>query len=359
MKKILVYPYTYENSLLAFYENSCQLFEIKGFLIDSFSLYVGRDATFYSKDKSNVYVYGVNEISNLIFDGVLVTQIYSDIELENYLKIERFAIENGKKIYVFDEIVNTGIIKNLNSIEILGEREKNLMLDGNFHEIDIPIISIMSTGLSCDKLDVQLLLTDLFTKNGYKTLAIGSNKYSEFFGIKYYPDFMFSKEISLDKKIIMFNNYIYKLLKEDKVDILILSVPGGILRSNNQNPNFFGELAYVISEALLIDINILCVNFTDDLTIEYLEKVREICRIRYNRVAEYINISATASRLKPSENGEEDEIEYINLTYRFVKENFPKICGTDAHIFCAKYYLGDVPNEENVLLQLTEGIEVL
>lgn len=206
----------------------------------------------------------------------------------------------------------------------------------HLHNIDKPVIAVSSLGENTDKFAIQLSLREFFLSKNYSILQLGSSELSSFFGFDILPTFMFS-EISVESKIKMLNSYIYKKLEEHDYDLIIIGVPGGILPYNNYICNNFGELAYVISRAMQIDVNILSVYLFDNITDIMLSKLDNYCAVALNTEKILFNISGSFICY----NREERQANYFDLDNNYINENFPNSVSYTVFSERSGYLLGE------------------
>lgn len=98
------------------------------------------------------------------------------------------------------------------------------------------------------------------------------------------PGFLFSEDLSFQKKIEMFNEWIYELQDGREADVIVLGYPGGILPLNEIEPNHYGEVPLVISNAVISDTGILAEYGAFKQDAETEQKMKELCFVKYNTV---------------------------------------------------------------------------
>ena len=125
-------------------------------------------------------------------------------------------------------------------------------------EIDVPVIGIMGMWDGTDKFEVSLALREKFLKDGYQVSQIGSRNYCEMMGFHSFPRFMLNPTVGEEEKIYQFNRYLKQLVEEESPDVILITIPGGTQQLNNQFPNRFGILPFLVSKAVVFDALILC-----------------------------------------------------------------------------------------------------
>jgi peptide maturation system protein (TIGR04066 family) len=104
------------------------------------------------------------------------------------------------------------------------------------------------------------------------------------------PSFLFEK-IDMYDKIKKFNRYIYNIAKNR--DLIIISIPGGIMQKNPYIFEEFGEMAFLISNSIRADICILS-TYAQEINDNIIEQFIKLCKYKYNFPTKYINISNVA-----------------------------------------------------------------
>ncbi len=183
--------------------------------------------------------------------------------------------------------------------------------------LPIPIISVMGVGDFCGKFTCELELRRIF--NGYNVLQFGSKSFSGLFGIKEIPEFVYDKTISITRRIISLNNYFYNKFIQEKSDLLIVGYPEPVVSTNLKIHNDFGEIAYIISQALVnSDVGIMCIYFGERMTKEYLMEYKNYCKYKLNAEVEYFNIAQTAIIFDQDSN--ENKVEYLHLDRELIED---------------------------------------
>lgn len=118
---------------------------------------------------------------------------------------------------------------------------------------------------------------------------MGTKEYSSLFGFEALPAFLFESG-GLREKILRLNHLIYDKVLQEKADLFIIGCPGGIMRHNPFDFEEYGELSYLIGNAVKADASVLslyCAPY-DDST---LTNFANICKYRDNADVTRINIS--------------------------------------------------------------------
>ncbi len=101
-------------------------------------------------------------------------------------------------------------------------------------EIKTPVIFVMGVGENAHKFEIQLSVRENLFNMGYKVSQVGSRNYCEMFNFHSFPEFMYSNMYSETEKIKLFNNFIKNIENQENPDVIIIGIPGTIMRINNK-----------------------------------------------------------------------------------------------------------------------------
>lgn len=304
MKKIALYPYDVSNLHLLLHR---AMINISGDdIIECVSPrgwgYENEDAGYKVGIDTGVFVKSdfdslVNDIDVLIIVDSILPLLDTDIveKIENVLA-------NDKRVIVFRKmdidleaqlVEKSRINRNL---EVYVGNKLNLytdieIADTSIEEIPAAIVLVLGAGERCCKFDVQLELREGLLKNGYVLTQIGSKNYCEFFGFHSFPDFMLDhSEYTEREKIIGFNKYIKMLYMQERPDVIIVGVPGGVFAFDEYFNNNFGITNFYVSNAIAPDYVIFNSLYVDALS-EYLETMKKRLNNRYGYETDQVFIS--------------------------------------------------------------------
>lgn len=188
-------------------------------------------------------------------------------------------------------------------------------------KIETSIIFVMGISEKTHKFQIQLSLGRKLSQLGYKVSQVGTRTSSKWLGINSIPDFMFNYTMTETQKIIEFNNYIKKIEDEEKPDVIIIGIPGGTMKINNQFTNNFGILAYEISQSVEPDYVIMS-TFYEDYKYDYFDKLNLSAEYRFGFNVDCFNLANVKfDWLKSSQNS---EYIYIKLDHNFIKDTIKK-----------------------------------
>ena len=184
-------------------------------------------------------------------------------------------------------------------------------------EIPVPIIYVLGFGPNTGKFDVQLELRAFFLKNGYSVSQIGSNIISTFFGFPSLPSIFEDSRLSIRQRMVSFNRYVYKKYTEEKPDLMIIGIPGGIFPLNSVIFEEMGEKAFLACQAVRPDLAVLC-SYAHPLNQDYINEMIQICKYRLNSDLRYFAVSATGISILP----DTQESEYVFYSSEIVEKEF-------------------------------------
>jgi len=201
------------------------------------------------------------------------------------------------------------------------------------HEVNVPVVMVLSHGLQTDQLAVELALWQHFTEAGYKVGQIGSHDACRLFGINDIPDFMIEPADAY-RKTIRFNKYISDLISKEKFEILIIGVPDAIVKHSNRMLQGLGVVPYAICNAVRSDVTIACTHY-GNLKKTFFDEVSRYGKYRLGSPIHFFNMANT---LVVPDNIMFDDI--TRLTYTVLESDF--VLNTLNNIKAEEYYLFNV-----------------
>ncbi|ANU44946.1 hypothetical protein ADH76_01415 [Enterocloster clostridioformis] len=359
-KRLLVFPFNYNNYLLATNKELIKKYDVMAFVCTGNSPFNKKDAGIFVNKKTGIvisdsYLEEINKVDSVLLTSGLDEE-FSDIYVEKIA----IARKERKEILVTKAVLKTLEAKNILLNEIIcidGEESEGIIDTDVLYDINLPVIAVTGAGENCEKFDVQLSINRIFTERNYKVFQIGSKEYASVFGMYNWPEFVFARDISLPKKVLAFNAWIFQKILVEEPDIIILGIPGGIMPLNNRIYNYFGEVALVVSKALKVDVNVLSLYFNKDIDKEFLKNYQEFCKYAINMPTNYFNISSNCFKYDEEKN--EEKIETFHLDSEYIEREFPQIVSSDIHIFNDCYRVGDGLSGDNILREFLDNIEVI
>lgn len=209
---------------------------------------------------------------NLDIESVLLIDSFQDLDKKIYVNAANIAKNNGKKIYATEAIYTALKNRGIDFIDKFQGNKSHKVINKpeTLHIVEKPVIAILGMGENTEKFTIQLGLRGALHKLGYKVLAITSNELSSLLGIGSMPSFMYSEKLSLKQKIWQFNSYIYNAIQSEITDFVLIGIPGGITKYDRYIDAHYGELAYIISQAVEIDYTVASFYYNSMLNAEFL-----------------------------------------------------------------------------------------
>lgn len=354
MKRAAIFPYNRDAQILI--ENRDMISDI---IITSVISYQ-EDSTMMEKynQESDIY-FGVDfeKICDEI-DAILICDNIQGFPLVGYYNKIKMAVSKGKDIYISSMLYRQ--IGGENFQESMLHILNNDWCGNNYNskmvfDIEVPIISVLGMGENCDKFPLQIKLNRKIKEKGYRVLSICSNPMGKLIGLIPLPGFLYDSKMSLPQKTIQFNHLLYDLIEEKEPDVVVIGYPSGIMPINQYCNNYFGEIPFLISNAVVSDIAIFSTFFISKAEESFFDGLIKICETKFNVP---IN-SFCISQQQYSTNKEEHKVKYRFLSNNFFNENFPDISHVKHKIFGLRDKIRCENIFDNLLDELEENIDVI
>lgn len=235
--------------------NDCILSSVSGsFLIDeSFNKVNNND----NSDISVIDIYEV-EFKNIKTLYLLETELLIiSSEIYDYI-FSQVLKYNIKIVYREDNINLQNIDKSC--IDILSQKIKNDFFYSSdykqFYQSQIPVILINSVVRNTEVDRIAYKLKNSLEKRGVRSTTIMSDKNAVLTGCFVFPPRVLDVMEPFIIKILEMNAFIKNLSETEAPDLFIININQGIFKLNNDYLNGFGELAFIISEACVVDYSI-------------------------------------------------------------------------------------------------------
>lgn len=150
----------------------------------------------------------------------------------------------------------------------------------NLFRMNIPIIGISGMGSNAEKTLTQIELSRFFESCGYKVCNIASKEYASLIGMNPLPSYLFENQNSVEEKVIGLNRYIYSICQHENYDVIVITVPGGIIPLNPFSYGDIGVMNFIFSNALRFDINILNI-YAQKTNKKFINEIKKICMWKY------------------------------------------------------------------------------
>ncbi|SFR64722.1 TIGR04066 family peptide maturation system protein [Anaeromicropila populeti] len=360
MYRVLVYPYNQGDSCLAEYRSMLEQYEIVSLVCLKGANENGKFAGVQKDTSAGILITENYEGEMDKCDAVLFLEYHFLEHKDTYIEKMGSALLKNKVIMlnqtIYDECQkligdssNIVIFDNSLEMELRQQVYKKRLV-----QPDIPVAAVMSLGENCNKFEAQLELRKKFMEKGYKVLQFGTKDYCELFGFKKLPSFLMAEDLSIVNKIHMFNYYINREVLKDNYDVIVIGGAGGILPFDQYISNHFGEITFIISSALNIDINVICIYHNDQAKVEELKEFREYCKGKIGCFSDYFYMSDKQYRIPESH-----QIEYFQLDRQYCIKSIPEIKDDDIK-FC--HCLDEEKKSQmldSIICELEENIELV
>lgn len=150
-------------------------------------------------------------------------------------------------------------------------------------------IGEMVKGLNAD--EVVLILSNALINRGIRNVIIGTDSIYEYIPNAIRAEYLASEyKVSEKERITLLNKDIKKLEKQNKPDIIIVRVPGIVLRFNEFMYSNLGITTYILSQMLQPDYFVLCCPFGEFNTAFY-ELLSQDFMNRYGMSIDFVHMS--------------------------------------------------------------------
>lgn len=360
MNKIAIFPFDKNSSVIARYCDMVTGYTLKELISPKGKILDGKDACVIDKGKE----IGINisEDFSASIDNVDAVMFLDSKDVKNlqlYISYINEALKSGKKIIITAKLEKRLKQANLNignDYSVIGENRVKINEAEQIKYIDVPVISVFGMGECCNKFEIQLELRRKFLSKGYTVMQIGSKEYSELFGFENMPDFVSDSSLSLKKRILDLNNYVYDALLKKPVDLVIIGIPGGVAPLDNYFYNDFGEIPYIVANALKPDVSVLSTYFFYQVNEQFLSELREYMKHKYNAVVDYFHLSSSAYTVDSTD--EIPELVYLRQDWKTVQEVINNKSFNQISVFNV---FGDTKISvlDKICIELEQNVEVI
>ena len=333
MKKVLLFPYSYNCCEILRYRDMIANYEIVGVLAPSGWGVRGKDAGIVDGGR-NIGISILETVDyNQDFEGVLVIADCSNKDVEHAVSIYVKEILEHNKEVIFAMRVSDEI-KEICSRKIhlitYWDREADDVKHGNkLLQINTPVIAVAGVHELTHKFKIQLEINRYFSKMGYRVSHIGSKQYGELFGIHSFPDFMYS-DLNETEKIYRLNKYIKNMEKQEQPDIIIIGVPGGIMPYNEMFPGYFGITMFEVMQAVRPDVLIMSCLY-ENYNVKYFENLATSIHYKFGIDVDAFNVSTFQVDLNESEQSR--VLQYYKISYNEVEQVISSCSDSSIPIF--------------------------
>lgn len=335
--KLALFPMTREQCAIARYPSLLQKYVLSHFFVPKFKHHLnGMDVSKLDGGEDIGAAVTICNLESLADADVLFVDYDERIENKNiYQRVISDATEKGV------EVVLSNLMEQILSNEPKiwsTEPPMTTTNEDSLYDIQVPIITVLSQGIRTDQFAVELALRKYFTEIGYNVSQIGSINASQFFGFDGVPDFLLEPRDAYDK-ILRFNHYVNDIVNKDQSDLIIIGVPGAIMKYNNKILQDLGILPFVISNAVECDTSILCM-YNAKYNKQYFDEMVKYSQYRLDTPVRFFCISNTGA--SPDVRTDGSKLSYYDLDSDFV------LNGIKNEIEPGNYYIFNALNNSSI-----------
>ncbi|WP_449602959.1 TIGR04066 family peptide maturation system protein [Paenibacillus sp. Marseille-Q9583] len=314
-KKLAVYPFHKGLMPLLLTESELQNFELMYAVVpkgwESFDEVDDTKKALICDEES----FYLNDLINSV-DVLLLCKPQFQVDESGYCRLTSLAEEKGKHIMYVAELKTVLNQSTIEGWECLNLEHPSISKQNALASIDVPVILIMGMGENCGKWNLQLKLSENFRNSGYKMSLISSNALSRLWGYHTIPDIIDGNDLTFSEQVESMNAYIKYIEQAENPDVIIIGVPGSILKYSTSVPNGYGYIPFLISNAVTPDITILSL-YNGNYEESHLKEMKSTCLYKYGVNIDYYHISENVCLYNP----EARQLEYYSVDYRDLVEN--------------------------------------
>lgn len=363
---IVVYPYNEEFDPIVKYSHFltpehqiCALVSLKGwgYTDREVNLSNGSDLIVHSKLNSVIHDVNCIWIPNIELIEQVQTKVIEEIanvinDIEQIICCAKLTSANMNLLKQLCANSKSNCVLEIKStMDCVVEQDFNCEYNHiQLREVGTPIIAIAGLWENVDKFYTSLILRNQFIKNGYDVSQVGSQNCCEMMGFHSFPDFMFDYNIGAEKKIVLFNKYIYDIVKLENPDVIIIGIPGATQSLNEKYTAGFGVLPYLVFKSVSVDFLMMCTFYESNGT-EFLKKLDASYEYRYDCHVDCFHMSNYFIDFTGML--EKSEIVSNRINREYVQKN---ICENYASFPIPLYNLDDIKDQEKLFIQVIDKL---
>ncbi len=173
---------------------------------------------------------------------------------------------------------------------------------GTIKPFSVPVIAIGEMIPNTNGFEILLTLFCKLKEKGIAVTSFAPEREGSFYGIHTLPQW-FSKQgsDSDSDKVLMLNEWMNRVVSDESPELILLKLPGGLLKYNNILTNGFGIESFLVTQAITPDFLICCTLF-QQYSKEYAQKLNTLLECRFGapialfhmaNVVENLNYSKT------------------------------------------------------------------
>ena len=315
LKKLALYPMTYDLCTVARYAFLLQGYTVSSLLVPKSWMLNGLDISKIDGGEfANMPLYDFSNEQLNACDAIYMDYSEEITNLDVYRNIILAASERNKEV-----LLSRKLTTQLTELCDTAISQDNPM-DEKLHQLDVPVIMVLAQGERVGQYAIELALRNHFITKGYAVSQIASYDIGRLFGMHSIPDFIYRKGEAYDK-IVMFNHFASNLVFEEKPEILIVGVPGAVMKYSDKHLQGLGILPLIITSAVRSDASVFCTYYNESLK-TYLEETRNYCNYRLDCNTFFFGISNTVLELDVTD--VKGQLKYITLDTQSVLEGIQK-----------------------------------
>lgn len=252
---------------------------------------------------------------------IFVDSMYTNYMRDDLLRKMSYSIENSKNVVCCIELE----CKEEEYFDSLGKENKvtfeikkgkiccNETLEDRFYKPEAIIIGV---GKLIDELDSSFTIIECingYREEGYKAVAITTNKNLCAIDCCYYPDKLMKSGLNECEKVLYFNQFIRFVEQNEMPDIIIIDMPTAMMKYSGLIQNQFGVLPYIISQAVDIDYFILVAHI-DAFNFEFYKKISQCFKYRFGYEIDVINVMNVIMDISDSVERRKASCNYVPLS---------------------------------------------
>ncbi|MEA4964158.1 TIGR04066 family peptide maturation system protein [Lutispora sp.] len=340
-KRALVYPYDSESAFLIRFNHLNKAFDSIGAVSPRGWGLVGKDAG--AADGGDELGFKVvkdfEEYNDKDYDAVALVDSFKELDFEKivYPKLELLA-SKGKDIISLKRIESSHLKlleelcsnNNVSFRHFVDEKKPDMPQFTNILDMDVPVIFVLGLGDRTQKFNIQLSLWEGLKSLGYNVSQIGSKNYGNIFGFHSFPDFMLNNDIAEQDKVILFNRMVKRIEINEKPDVIIIGIPGGIMAINKDIAQGFGIIPYMISQAVKADASILSIYY-EEYNEDFFKEIELLARYRFRTPIDCFNLSNI--KIDYAEVEQSRQMSYLMVDRAFIDNKKNKYEGANKAFF--------------------------
>lgn len=255
-------------------------------------------------------------------DQVILLENYRHCKTDKYYEVIEKTISMGRQVILMPQLEkeldmeqykgNYEVFQNIPNLDV-PELERLNLYKGKKYKIEIPVIAVFGMGKHCNKFENQFLIKNVLDEEGYDVVWISSNSLGALAEGYTMPDFLYDAELSFERKVFAFNEFMYRFACVRKPDIFIIGVPEGISEFEVHEYHHFAEYPLVIGSAVPVDSAVLCTYFLQAPDIQGIKAIISHSREKFGFPVDMVSIGKSAFE---TIQGKEE------MTYSFLSKNY-------------------------------------